>query len=91
VVKRAFRWLLTRLQGGQEPDGFTVMGRTIWFIDDPSPGLIAHEAYHRHEQRRLWYVGHAARYLYWYARHGYQNHPEEVEARRIQDHVNGDD
>ena len=86
MVKRVLRWVLTRLQG-EQPDGFTVLGRTIWFIDNPSPGLIAHEAMHRHQQQRDGWRFYA-RYAYEFIRYGYRNVSYEREAYAEQEKVN---
>lgn len=86
-MKTILRWMLTRLQGGQRPDGFTAFGRTVWFIPDPSPGLVAHEAMHRAQQKRdgvKFYV----KYGYELIRYGYRGVGYEREAYAEQERVN---
>jgi hypothetical protein len=86
-VKRVLRWVITKL-AGEQPDGFTAFQHTIWFIDNPSPGLVAHEALHVEQQRRdgaLYYL----RYAYELVRYGYRNVSYEVAAYAEQDRVNG--
>jgi hypothetical protein len=71
------------MQGGEQPDGFTAFGKTVWFIDNPSPGLIVHEAIHRKQQQRdgwKYYV----RYAWEFARYGYRGVSYEKEAYEAQ-------
>ncbi len=52
VLRWTIRLVIGALQGGEKPDAITVFGRTLFLIDNPSPGLIAHEAMHRFQQNR---------------------------------------
>jgi len=86
-MKRVLRWFLTVFQGGERPDGFTAFGRTIWFTDAPSPGLVAHEALHREQQARdgwRYYV----RYGWELVTKGYREVSYEKEAYEAQRRVN---
>lgn len=86
LAKRALRWLITRLQGGIEPDAVTVFSRTIYFVDIPSAGLVAHESVHAFDQREepvLYYV----KYAWYHVTRGYLNNPYENRAREEQARV----
>lgn len=85
-MKSVLRWIVGALQG-ERPDGFTAFGRTIWFVDNPSPGLQAHEAKHREQQARdgwRYYV----RYGWQLVTRGYRGVSYEIEAYAEQERVN---
>lgn len=86
---RLLRWFLTKVTG-ECPDGFTAFGRTWWFISDPSPGLVAHEALHVEQQKRdgwRFYV----RYAWDFVRYGYRGVRYEREAYALQDAITSQD
>lgn len=87
-MKRLLRWTLTKLQG-EPPDAFTAFGRTVWFKPEAevSPGLRAHEALHREQQKRDGAKFYAI-YLWDYLQHGYRGVRYEIEAYELQDRVN---
>lgn len=85
-MKRALRWVLTRLQG-EQPDAFTAFCHTVWFIDHPSDGLIEHERVHRDQQRREGWL-YYPRYAWQSIRHGHRGNRYEVEAYAEQERVN---
>jgi hypothetical protein len=54
-----------------------------YYLDWPAPdGLVAHEAVHLEQVQRHGPLGFPARYLWGLVRHGYENHPMEIEARQ---------
>ena len=56
--------------------------RAYYWPWPPSDGLIEHEQVHLDQLRRLGSLRFVARYLWLLARHGYEAHPMEVEARQ---------
>lgn len=61
-------------------------GRAYYWPWPPPDGLIAHEQVHLDQLRRLGPARFVARYLWLLARHGYERHPMEIEAREISGH-----
>lgn len=61
-------------------------GRAYYSPWPADPGLIAHEQAHLDQLARLGPVRFVARYLWLLARHGYEAHPMEREAREISGH-----
>lgn len=49
----------------------------------PSPETVKHEWAHVAQIERYGFFGVIVRYLWLLARHGYRNHPHEIEARRV--------
>jgi len=91
AMKGALRWIITRLQGGEQPDGVNIFGWVIWFVEKPSPGLVYHETVVHPAQRRRdgWWRWHW-RYLWQLVTVGYENIDYEQEARREQERVNAE-
>ena len=58
----------------------SAFGHVIVSVDDPTPGLLAHELVHV-RQAECFGAFMAPLYLWLLARHGYRNHPMEMAAR----------
>lgn len=63
----------------------TMPWRTIYFINDPHEDmqLLRHEEVHIEQISRMGPVTFTLTYLWYLLRYGYENHPLEIEARRL--------
>lgn len=92
MIKRCLRWILTRLQGGKQPDAANLLGWVIYFTDSPSPGLVYHEEIvHPRQRARDGWLRYHWRYLCQLVTVGYARIDYEVEARAEQDRINRGD
>lgn len=90
-MKRAIRWVLSKL-AGTPIAATTVFGRIIWWKrpeeiaaehgQEALDKLVRHEQYHAELQRREG-IRYYPKYLWRLLTHGYRNHPEEIEARKV--------
>lgn len=75
---RPIRWLLYWLDAGGIVMPWSV---AYYYHYPPSLWLRRHEEMHLRQIERYGAVGFVARYLWLLARHGYHDHPLEIEAR----------
>lgn len=63
------------------PFGIWIDSEQVPIEGDEFCGVLKHESVHWEQWRRYGTLGYYVRYLVGWLRHGYENHPMEIEAR----------